>query len=94
MAFTVAMVTGLSFAVRPMIRYFTALSTIIASLLFSQKTYSNEIRNNHPAHLIVLKTCSAVSVRRDLSVWQRRAAGSIAVLLRLENMGCRDRGAW
>ncbi|KAG7518537.1 hypothetical protein JOB18_036440 [Solea senegalensis] len=30
MAFTVAMVTGLSFAVRPMIRYFTALSTIIA----------------------------------------------------------------
>lgn len=25
------------------------------SLLFSQKTYSNEIRNNHPAHLIVLK---------------------------------------
>lgn len=30
MAFTVAMETGLSFAVRPMIRYFTALSTIIA----------------------------------------------------------------
>lgn len=30
MAFTVAMVTGLSFAVRPKIRYFTALSTIIA----------------------------------------------------------------
>lgn len=29
MAFTVVMVTGLSFAVRPMIRYFTALSTII-----------------------------------------------------------------
>lgn len=30
MAFTVAMATGLSLAVRPMIRYFTALSTIIA----------------------------------------------------------------
>lgn len=29
-AFTVAMATGLSLAVRPMIRYFTALSTIIA----------------------------------------------------------------
>lgn len=30
MAFTVARETGLSFAARPMIRYFTALSTIIA----------------------------------------------------------------
>lgn len=33
MAFMVTMATGLSFASRPMIRYFTALSTIIARII-------------------------------------------------------------